>query len=369
MMKRAVSVLLLVAACKSGLSNDQVDLGSSTEDLSRLGGTADFGMGFDLSLPRDLATAAACRGTSAPGVTYKLATDKLKLPSSSGSGAFTVDFDGDGKLENQFKNLISVISLAGLDVQGVIDAGIAAGDGIELVSFTTTDTTNSTCVGVEAISAQPHMTGAPPPRFDGTDVFFPSTPTGAQLTGQLQGGKLATTAPPLQSAATEQSLQVRLNVGGGGLVLNLRGVHVEGTVSKIGGVWRIQSGVLHGVISKTDIEGTIIPAFADLLTQTIHNDTIAGVPGDTAKAIIGLFEQKTGAASIAKCMVAANCCRVSPATCFIVPAEVSDSAIGGVLAPDVEVLDGSDHWAPKPGGKNVNAMSFGIGFSAVTASY
>ena len=149
----------------------------------------------------------------------------------------------------------------------------------------------------------------------------------------------------------------------------MRGVHVEGTVSKTGGLWRVQSGVLHGVISKTDIDGTIIPAFADLLTQLIHNDTSAGIPGNTAKALIGLFEPTTGAASIAKCMVAANCCRISPATCFIVPAEVADSPVGGVLSPDVEVLDGSDRWAPKSGGRNYNAMSFGICFSAVTASF
>lgn len=366
MIKRAVSVLLLLAACKSGLSSDPPDLGSSTEDLSRLEGSTDLRMGFDLSLPADLAS--DCRGTSAPGVTYKLATDNLKLPSSAGR-SFALDFDGDGKLENQFKNLISVINLAGLDVQGVIDAGIGAGEGIELVSFKTADTTNSTCVGVEANSAQPHMSGAPLPRFDGTDVFIPLMPMGAQLTGQLQGGKLATTAPPLQNAASEQSLMIRLNVGSGGLPLLLRGVHVEGTVSKVGGLWRIQSGVLHGVISKTDIDGTIIPSFAALLTQLIHNDTVAGVPGNTAKAIIGLFEPATGAASIAKCMVAANCCRTSPATCFIVPAEVSDSPVGGVLVPDVEVLDGSDRWAPKRGGKNYNAMSFGIGFSAVTANF
>lgn len=367
MIKRAVSVLLLVAACKPALTVDPADLGSSTADLSRLEGLPDLRGSSDLSLAADLAS--SCRGASAPGVTYKLATDSLKLPSSSGSGSFTVDFDGDGKAENQFKNLISIINLSGLDVQGVIDAGIAAGDGIELLSFTTTDTANSTCVGVEANSAQPHMTGAPPPRFDGTDVFFPIMPTGAQLAGQLQGGKLATTPPPLQNAATEQRLPVQLNVGGAGLTLLLRGVHVEGTVSKTGGLWRLQSGVLHGVISKADIDGTIIPAFADLLTQLIHKDVIAGVPGDTAKALIGLFEQASGSASIAKCMVAANCCRTSPATCFILPAEVAASPVGGVLSPDVEVLDGSDHWAPKSGGKNYNAMSFGIGFSAVTASF
>lgn len=367
MIKRAVSVLLLVAACKPALTVDPADLGPTTADLSRLEGPPDLRVSADLSLAPDLAS--ACRGAGAPGVTYKLATNSLKLPRSTGGSTYTLDFDGDGKPENQFRNLINVISLSGLDVQTVIDAGIAAGDGIELLSFTTTDTANSTCVGVETNSAQPHMAGAPPPRFDGTDVFLPITTKGAQLAGQLQGGKLATTPPPMQNAATEQSLAVRLDLGVGALTLVLRGVHVEGTVSQSGGVWRVQNGSLHGVISKTDIDGTIIPAFADLLTQLIHKDTVAGVPGDTAKAIIGLFEQKTGAASIAKCMVAANCCRISPATCFIVPAEVADSSIGGVLAPDVEVLDGSDHWAPKPGGKNYNAMSFGIGFSAVTASF
>ena len=174
MIKRAVSVLLLVAACKPALTVDPADLGSSTADLSRLEGSPDLRGSADLSLAPDLAS--ACRGTGAPGVTYKLATDSLKLPSSSGSSSFTLDFDGDGKAENQFKNLINIINLSGLDVQGVIDAGIAAGDGIELLSFTTTDTANSTCVGVEANSAQPHMTGRRRRALMAPMCSFPSCP-------------------------------------------------------------------------------------------------------------------------------------------------------------------------------------------------
>ena len=68
-------------------------------------------------------------------------------------------------------------------------------------------------------------------------------------------------------------------------------------------------------------------------------------------------------------MVAANCCRTSPATCLILPAEVAASPVGSVLAPDVEVLDASNKWAPVSGGTSYDAMSFGMGFTAITAIY
>lgn len=161
---------------------------------------------------------------------------------------------------------------------------------------------------------------------------------------------------------------------GNTLPLALRGAHVEGTLAMEGGILKIKNGVIHGVLAQKDIDGQIVPLVANLLTDLIHKDTKMGVPGDTAKAIIGLFEQKTGAASKAKCMAnAADCCGFTgmahPDTCKIVAQEVKDSSIGGVLSPDVQVLDDQGNWKPVPGGKMLNGMSVGLGFTSVKASF
>lgn len=306
----------------------------------------------------------ACSGISAPGPTYKLVTDSIQLPKSSGGSSFTMDYDGDGRVENQLKNLVNVLSLSGANVQDSITAGIQAGAGLLLFSVTTANPVSSTCVGVEATGVKPYTPAMRLPVFDGSDVFTPATTAPAPLRGQLKSATLGTTLPAMLAAADEQRLQLQLGFGKTTLNLPLRGVHVEGVLNKVGSVWRIQNGVVHGVISKKDLDQTLLPGLAAGFTQQINSAPTS----DTAKALIGLLETKTGP-SATKCMVAADCCRLSPATCVILPAEIAASPIGGVIAPDVQVLDPSDRWVPVPGGKAYNAMSFGFGFTAVTASY
>jgi hypothetical protein len=68
----------------------------------------------------------------------------------------------------------------------------------------------------------------------------------------------------------------------------------------------------------------------------------------------------------------AKCCG-TPAnratTCEITAAEVrSNVLIGNVLAPDVQVYqDGA--WQPRPGGATKDALSVGLGFTAVKAQF
>ena len=363
----------LLSACKGGSTDSPPDLATPVPDLSGIQPLDLSGLDLrttppDLSTVPDLAAAdlaspVSCRGTTAPGTTYKLATARLLIPTSASS--YSVDIDGNGRPENQFKKLVDVFALAGLDIQGSIDFSTAAGEGIQLLSVTTTNPATSACVGVEINPASSPMVGAPPPKFDGTDVFSPSMPVGARLSGSLTSRSFSTTLPPLQSSLDEQSLQLRLVLGASPLLLPLRGVHLEGTLTGGAGLWQIQNGSIHGVISDDDINRVILPGLATQITRQINSDPRSA----TATALINLFESTTSPISRAKCMVAANCCRTSPATCLILPAEVAASPVGGVLAPDVEVLDASNKWAPVSGGTSYDAMSFGMGFTAITASY
>jgi hypothetical protein len=144
----------------------------------------------------------------------------------------------------------------------------------------------------------------------------------------------------------------------------LYGVHVQGEVSATG----ILRGELHGVVRKQDIDLLIIPAMAQALTEMIHRDP----NGSLAKTIIQLFEDPAGnPISKMKCMVPKDCCQdpMNRPTCKILPEELlSNALIQNIFAPDVQVFDGMK-WKPVPRGAKKDAMSVGIGFTAVRASY
>ena len=308
-----------------------------------------------------------CSADKVTGTSNKLATNALKLPKTSGGSTFAYDFDGDGKQENQLKNLVNVISLSGLMIQDSVDSAVKDGNAIILADVKTTDLMTSMCSSLTFSLADAPAMGAPPPKFDGTDTFKASGVAGVTLFGCITAGKLSTIASKDQTAANEQKITLNLPLGmGTTLPLSLRGAHIEGTLTMQGGILTIQNGAIHGVLAKKDIDGQIVPLVASLLTDLIAKDVKMGVPGDTAKAIIGLFEQKTDA----KCTANMNdCCATHIATCKITADEVLASPIGGVLAPDVQVLDEAGNWKPVPGGKAVNGMSVGLGFTSITAKF
>lgn len=354
----------LLAACLYGQhpTGWDKDGGGEPPDLAGGGPMGDMGTPpRDLAMPPDLSS-ASCRGSEAPGKVYSLATNRLQLPSSGMSYAF--DIDGDGRAENQIKNIINVLSTAGLQIQTAIDDAVDAGQIVSLAQLKSGDPVNSTCVGALVGMAQPRGPGSPP-RYDGTDSFVIEGKLAAG-TGKLSAGRLETARPKDQLAAEELTLNLRLSFGPGlTITLPVRGAHLEGQLEMTGAVWRLRNGALHGAVSKQDIDGKLVPLIANQLTVLINGDPMSS----TTQTIISLFESRTGAASVAKCMVAANCCRTSPSTCFILPAEVLDSAIGGILAPDVEVLDPAGKWQPSGGGKSYDALSIGLGFEAITATF
>ncbi len=360
-------ILAALAVCSScskpGLIYVEDDQSDMPRSIDFAGSTADLAgtMTMDMASARDLASGYSCRGEDAPGKTYKLVMNSLTLPGSTGSSTFAYDFDGDGRTENQLKNLVAAVSVAGLDLQTPLSDAVSSGQIINLISLTSDSVDAAACVGVSLNQGK----GAAFPKFDGSDVFTPVSPTGSPLSGALASGKLTTTHSRVLTAVTESQFELQISLGKGLLKLPLRGAQIEGIVQSGGPVFRMTSGVLHGVVAKKDIDDKLLPAIADQITDLIHSDPTSS----NTRVIINLFESSTDPVSVTKCMTPSRCCRLSPATCVILPEEVQRSPIGGVLSPDVEVLDDLGKWKPVPGGKKYNAMSVGLGFSAITASY
>lgn len=303
---------------------------------------------------------AACVGAPPAGAHYQFATSAIKLPFPATS--YSIDIDGDGRADNQLKALIGAFASANFDLQGPVDRAVQAGELVLLPDLQAADVSNG-CAKLTVFAAQKGMT---PPRFDGTDVFAANgavLPT--LLSGAISGGKLTTIEPRDMKPGDVQVLPLNLPFANGILPMSIYGAHVQGNVTAAG----VMSGEIHGVIRKTDIDMQVIPAVAQLLTDQIRKDPM----GSTTETIIRLFEDPAGnPASKAKCMNTPEKCCATPAnrakTCEIVPAEVKSNAlIGNVLAPDVQVFQ-NGNWSPVPKGVDKDAMSVGLGFTAVKAS-
>jgi len=312
----------------------------------------------------------SCAADKVTGASYKYSTNELKLPKSVGTMKYTSDLDGDGKQENQLQLLVQAVTTAKVDLQTQINESVKAGNAIILSEIQAPDLAESGCAGLTLALAEPPQAGDPGPKFDGSDVFKVVQGMTAKLFGKISAGKLNTTASKDQTAATEQRIELMLPLDSNStLPLTVRGVHIEGTLAKDAqGQPIIKDGIIHGAVSKKDIDTKIVPAVATLITKLINNK-----PNDPMTAtVIGLFEDTGKDVSMKKCMDASKCCHTSPTTCVILPEEVKASVVGGVLAPDVHVFDENDNWQPLPaskGGTVKNGMSVGIGFSSIKASY
>lgn len=329
--------------------------GTNPADLSGQGG--DGGGGGS-----DMAHVYTCRGLDAPGTTYKGATSAIHLPTTAKS--YAIDLDGDGKADNQLKNILTTLSLVGLTPQAEIDSAVAAGTIVYLATVTTASTDSSTCTGVNLHFAVPRGSGDPPPKYDGTDVFTPDVSLDAELNGKVTAGVLSTTLPTALTALDESRINLNLSVLGMKVSLPMRGTHLQGTLMNSGGKLSIQNAELHGAVNQKDIDGTLIPAVATLITQLINGDPTS----TTSMTLINLFENLMNAVSSNKCMVAKDCCHTTPATCKILPDEVKMSLVGNVLKSDIHAFNTADDWAPATTGTK-NGLSVGVGLSTVPATY
>jgi len=310
----------------------------------------------------DAGTDGTCGKGTATGATVKFVTSDVQLP--SGTMTYGTDIDGDGKADNQLAKITGVIG-SQVDLATPVTKAVKDGDLLIGMAITAANLTDA-CASVTAnLLTKP----ASPPKLDGTDTL---TVNAAQAPANLFGGigpsggttsgKLFTVAPPKQSNADLQKISINIPLADGVLPLVLQGAHVEGTISDKG----VMSGQIHGVISKDDVNGKVIPAVATVLTQTVNKDPNSS----SSKTIIMLFEDQSLPASKAKCMVAADCCATNAKTCKITADEVkAQPLIGNFLAPDVQVFDANGNWAPVPKGPDKNGLSVGLGFTAVSASF
>jgi hypothetical protein len=297
------------------------------------------------------------------GTNSQYVMSEILLPTTAAqANQYGLNLDGDeqGRPDNALGQILSTLAnqSGDVDLQGAIDEQVADGSIIILANIKATALTMASGVGVWIfLGANPspaactdvndmtcgkHLTGSA--SFD----LDAASPTDALLVGQIVGGKL-------NAGPGNVTIQISLVEGGDSLTLNLIGARLEiGSVSATG----LMSGKLGGAVTDADLQNNILPALNDILADTINEDCTGTATstdacgcaeGATGRTLLDLFDEDD--------------------TCDVTLQELKDnSLISSLLAPDVDLLDGSGNFNPRSDGVK-DSLSLGLAFTGVGATF
>ncbi len=295
--------------------------------------------------------------TTAEGDHTKWVVNKLTFPMLKTD--YAIDLNGDGKAENQLGSLIGTLASAMIDAQGGIDGSVAKGQAVVLFDVQSTDAMlkSATNVGVTVYKGK-DTTSAP--KFDGKDTFtIDPVDAPAPTYGKLTSGKYSSNLPPPTKHPVKLVLRVPILGGGTPVALPLNGAHVQfqGSSSSL------MSGQIHGSLKKTDVDMSIIPAIAKRFEDNIH-DKPNDPDSKTLKMVFDVGDGNGGeCTSFDGSKGKANDSKIAPC-------EVSGNAlIGALFAPDVDIYDEAGNYAPNKANTGKDALSVGVAFTAVKASF
>lgn len=304
------------------------------------------------------------------GTSIKFVADTVTLPKSSDASkadGYGMDLNGDKTPENKLGGLLSMlngVSSSGSGPQSSVDAAIKTnGTFILLMEATADSFTASDCAKV-AVGFGATQPGA---KFDGTGTFTLSGST-STLAGPVAGGVLNTNDPVTADAPFTVQVKLPLITGAPPIELTLTAAHITGTLDATGK--KITAGKINGAIKNSDLRMTVLPGVAAALTAILND---ASAEATTKTAIKSLLDKGCAGSTTAM----ANDNKID--TC-----EVSDGALKSALTPDLDLYSDTSKDAtgavvgsygvydPKPSTATAmenDALSFGVGFTAVGATY
>jgi len=276
--------------------------------------------------------------------------DSVSLPTSqSQANTYAIDLDGDGGNDNNFGSMLAAFDSSGFAVADAMNAAIASGSIIHLLSLHSTDPlfANDPAAQTDWYVGLP----APaPPKFDGTDNlpydnnYAPGVFLAALANGGFTSEDPATTTTPV-------SLTFKLQIGPDQVSLFLQGTRLSFTTDHAGHLF----GQINGSIQHDDFPTKIAPAYADLCNSAINADPNSG----TATNCKGLFDQG-----------GSDCGGNSNSFAgdgLIEVCEITSSALMQSLwAPDV-YINPDGHYVLTPGPTTILANSLGLRFTAIAS--
>lgn len=296
---------------------------------------------------------------------HTFVVDSLIVPATPAEAVSTYGLDIDGKegdadrgIDNALGRTFVTLSDTA-DVGAAVKAGVDAGSIILLVDVRTPNLTADARVEVGMyVGANPIPAACENDQdqtcrrhLDGAASFelAAGTPTDTVLTGSLAAGGF------LMSAGDEPgrvALPFPALDGGEPVVVELVGARISiQAVSETG----LTSGILGGAIPADDFEETVLPSFHQGLAAQVAADCTGTppsccTPDSGGEGILQFFDPASD-----DCMVSFDEFR-------------NNYFLSLLLNPDVDLFDASGAYNPNSDGVN-DALSLGLGFSAVTATF
>lgn len=281
-----------------------------------------------------LACFAATTAHATNYVRSYLVNDVLLPTTPAEASSYAIDVDGDGFADNNFGQLLAVLSAQGFDFLGPMDTAVASGSIVHLVNLQSTDklfkndpaAQATWCIGVPT---------AAPPLFNGTD--HPScADTSGTFVAALSGGSFTSAAPA--STSNPISVDFELALGTSNIALTVLNARLSFTTNAAG---NISVGQINGSIRHTDLLNTFAPAMAAACNASIQSNPSS----NTSNTCKGLFDHGCTGFPGYSADGQIEVCEV-----------VENSLISTLMAPDVQVADG---------GSMVAANSIGFRFTAI----
>ncbi len=288
---------------------------------------------------------------------------------------FSIDLNGDKVEDNQLGNLIGTLVAADssgkLNPQTAVDKAVADGNVVILASVQAKSLKDATNVGTTLYLGEKMAT----PDFTGNGSFtVDKKQSPATFYGSVAGGTMSSNSP----VTTTHPVTVTLNLpllGSEPIALKLNGAHLKFTAGTASGKPTLVSASLQGSIRNTDVQTTVLPKVASLMTARVAGCAAAGVDmggGGGTDGGTGTGPECDATAMTMEMTFDIGGCGTAKANDYVIETcEVANnSLIQGVLQPDIQVFDANGNYAPNPA-KNAtkDSLSVGIGFTAVAAKF
>lgn len=286
-----------------------------------------------------VAIAATSAGSDAEAATRGFVALAVPPVNSMQASQAAIDLNGDGAIDNRFGQVFATLFGAGLEVD--FAGPVLAGEVVYLLRVTSSDPAFQTDPSARAewIVGQP--TAPVPTDFSGNGSFqIDGNYAPGAFTAPLAAANFLSANPVTTTAPVDVPLQFFL---ADPFVLGLRGARLTFTVIPGG----MTLGQLNGSISQDDVQAILIPALATYFNQ------IVAAGGPDAMTLLALFDD--------------GCAGVGANDGMISACEVSDSVVGTLLTPDVDIYADDGSYAPNPANTSPDSLSFGMKFTAANA--
>ena len=280
-------------------------------------------------------------GTNSGGTTIdgtnksQYVANTMTLP--TGPTQLAIDLNGDGKKDNRLGQIVGALSFANINAQATTQLSVDNGKTVLLFEEQSTDASQQSAKNAGTrFSVGAQLTTKP--KFDGSDTFM-ATGAPAQFYGNIAAGTFTSDSPLTATTPIQFTLSLPLVEGQDPLLLPITAGYITYNVSAAGVV---TGGQMNGGVKKSDIDGSIVPTVAKLLT--------AQIKADPSNMTLASFDtDKNGTVTAAE--VAAN------------------PTVSPFLAPDIQLFAADGSYAPNKANTVKDSLSIGVGFTAVKATW